>query len=111
MEETKKYFTYILIGGLVVLILSTLVGVIIALYTLLSHKPSSVGQNQDPQSLSDPKNQPPPPSSQTGMPKFASDPAVLQLREDVQNFRKDVDNADYYQIQIAPPVLDTNIQI
>lgn len=44
-------------------------------------------------------------------PKFASDSAILDLRDRLGQIRKDVDSADLIEPQISPPALDLNISI
>lgn len=44
-------------------------------------------------------------------PKFASDSAVLDLRDRLAKIRKNVDSVDLIEPQIAPPALDLSISI
>lgn len=43
--------------------------------------------------------------------KFATDSAILKLREDITSLQKEITSMDYFEAQIAPPALDSNIKI
>lgn len=58
--------------------------------------------------------EPPPPPAQIipAVPsKFASDSALLKIREDLKKTQGDIDTVDLFDAQISPPSIDLGIQI
>ena len=43
--------------------------------------------------------------------KFATDPAVLKFRDDLNTLRTDLDAIDLFETQLSPPSLDLKISI
>ncbi len=105
-EVLKKYFSVILMGGLVILVLSAIVGVIVAGFVILKNQSHPPVAPPPPAPIT---TTPPPPPPPFGIPKFATDSAVLQLQESLLKFRQEIETTDYFELQISSPTLDSRI--
>lgn len=89
---------------LVVMIAAAVVGIIVGTVMISSYQR---------------KNLPPPPvavltpvPAQPGvMSKFATDSAVLQTKEKLQKLLLNINTADYFEAEINPPSVETNISL
>lgn len=105
VAKTKVNKTiYFIIGGIVLFILIIVTGLYVG-FSLIS-KPVKVV----PTPIVTP---PPPPVVEVPRipSKFASDSALLKIREDIKKTQADIDTVDLFDAQISPPTIDLGIQI
>lgn len=95
---------YFLIGLLVVLILAALAGIILGTSLILRYQKQTLPPPPAPIEAS-------PSAVPSGIKKYASDSAVLKVKEDVRTLQSEISSMDYFQTEISPPVIDSNIQI
>ncbi len=101
---TKRNFLPWIIGGAIVaFLLIIIIGVIVGasiIGSLFHYTPAPPP--------------PPPPPEVTVKPiisRFASDSAILDLRDQLKTISKSIDSVDLIEPQISPPALDLNINI
>lgn len=104
VKPKKDATTLIIIGAIVFLVFVILATLIIG-FTLLTRPHTPVVP-------------PPPPTAQPTAPinpqpssKFASDSALLKIRDNLKAIRTSVDSLDLFDAQISPPDIDTNIHV
>ena len=94
----------LIIGGLAVLIMLAVIGIIVGVRLLINSR-----QNRP---VTTPVSQQPTPTPTiTQISKYASDSAVMKLKNDLSNLGSQIDSTDYFETQILPPSLDSQIKI
>jgi len=102
--EQKNYLLYIIAGALVVLIIMAVIGVVVGTALIVNFQ-----RNLKPVATT--KVEPTPTLTPLPGKKYASDSAVVKLRDELIKLRTEIDTMDYFEAQIVPPSLDSKIRI
>lgn len=109
-EPTKKFDFKLLaiIAGVILLVLGIITGIIVGLSLVLGR------QNITP----NPTPIPTAPATPTivdifphANPKYASDSALLEIKENLQSLNQQISTANFFEPEISPPNLDLAIEI
>lgn len=107
-KPVKKFnpLLLVLIGGGVVLILFAIIGVIVGLSLLRNPAPVQVTPTPTPVVSEMPIDVLPNPN-----PKYASDSAFLQIRDQLKALNQEISTANFFEPEISSPNIDLNIEI
>ncbi len=104
--KKRSMLPFVLIGGFVVLILFAIIGIVVGLSILRSP------QTTTPQETPTPTPVPTVIEIITNQnPKYASDSALINLRDQLRNLSAEIGGANFFEPEISAPNIDLNLEI
>lgn len=107
-KPIKKFnpLLLVLIGGVVILVLFAIIGIVVGISMLRSPAPVQITPTTTPVVSETPLEVLPNPN-----PKYASDSAFLQIRDQLKSLNQEISTANFFEPEISSPNIDLNIEI
>lgn len=105
VKPKRDMTIFFIAGGVIIFLIIIIVFLILGLSLL--RRPKSASNTTAPTVTTPPPAPAPPPPPG----KFASDSAILKIRDEMKAVKVSIDSMDLFDAQIAPPNLDFSIKI